>query len=115
MSHIVTVKLEIKNEDIFKNACEKMGFKTTLTQGRDRHEQEGTFITLEGKHRRHPFHLVLQDGGLRFDGDYQQSIVDPIMQRYAADIVIEEATANGQQISETVSEDGTIQLEILEV
>ena len=114
MSHIVTVKLEIKNEEIFKRACEKMGFKTTFKHAPN-HDLERTFITLEGKHRRHPFHLVLQDGGLRFDGDYQQSIVDPIMQRYAADIVIEEATANGQQISETVSEDGTIQLEILEV
>ena len=116
MSHIVTIKTEVRDATAVRAACKRLGLaepvlgKTRLFSG----EVSGLAVQLPGW--QYPVVADLATGQLRYDnfggrwGD--QKDLDRFLQVYAAEKVKVEAHRKGYVVSEQQLPDGSLKLSI---
>ena len=114
MSHIATVKVKVKDLDLFEQACEQYGVR--LMRRTARHQLysdtvEGiAYIDLPGRWR---YPVVIQkDGSLKFD-NYNGRWGDPkylhrILQAYSRNVVTKQAQRMGMTTRAQVGKDGSL-------
>ncbi len=116
MSHIVTVKTEVRDAAAVAAACQRLGLPppsegtTRLFSG----EATGLIVELPGW--KYPLVCELSTGTLKFDnfggqwGD--QSALDQFLQRYACEKARIEAHRRGHSVTEQSLADGSIKLTV---
>ena len=120
MSHIVTIKTEVRDPAAIAAACRRMG----LAGARPWHRQgadvapklTGLIVQLPGWD--YPAVIDTQTGDVRYDnfsGSWgEQSHLDRFMQLYAVEKAKIEARGKGYQVSEQALQDGSVKLQIIE-
>jgi len=116
MSHVMTLKLEVKNPDLFVQVARDLGLEV-LGHGQHKlyysREFTGQAIRLPGW----TYPVILDDQGqIHYDnykghwGDIAQ--LNELTQRYVAETVMSEARMQGRNVWESVEEDGTLVLTV---
>ncbi len=115
VSHITTIKTQIKDLDILRRACTrlKIGEPTRANHRMYGGQVEGWGVKLSGWN----YPVVMQDDGqVKFDnygGSWgEQARLDELQQAYSAEACINQAEMQGYGYSESLDSDGTIHLEI---
>jgi hypothetical protein len=116
MSHIVTIKTEIRDPAALLAACWRLGFPAPV-QGRARlfsGEAEGLVVQLPGW--RYPIVVDAPAGKVRYDnygGAWgAQRELDRLLQAYAVEKARLEARKSGHTVTEQALADGSIKLTI---
>ena len=116
MSHIVTIKTEVRDATAVRSACRRLSLSdpvpgtTRLFSG----EASGMAVELPGW--RYPLVCDVTNGQLRYDnyggdwGDQQQ--LDRFLQAYAVEKARTEARRQGHNVTEQQLADGSIRLSI---
>jgi hypothetical protein len=116
MSHIVSIKTQIKDNAALIAACRRLGLPepttgtTTLFSG----DATGTIVKLPGWH--YPAVIDTSTGGIKFDNYNErwgkQAELDKLLQGYAVEKARIEARRAGHTLSEQQLTDGSIKLTI---
>lgn len=115
MSHITTIKTQIKDLDILRRACVRLGIDAPT---RANHRMYGGSTEGWGvKLKNWNYPVVMQDDGqIKFDnygGSWgARERLDELQQAYSAEACINQAEMQGYGHTESVDADGTIHLEI---
>ena len=116
MSHIVTIKTEVRDAEAVKAACRRLGLgepvqgTTRLFEG----EAEGMLVRLPGW--LYPAVVSTDTGQVRYDtyggqwGDPKQ--LDAFIQAYAIEMATTEARKRGHSVFEQALPDGSVKLTI---
>lgn len=114
MSHLVTIRTQIRDLEAVKTACKKLGLQAP-TQGKAKvfeQEVEGTIVQLPLW--RFPVVINLTTGALHYDNWNErwgnQSDLHRFTQRYAVEKSILEARKQGHSVQEQSLADGSIRL-----
>lgn len=117
MSHIVTIKTQIKDPNALVAACRRLGLEAPV-QGKARlytSEAEGLVVNLPGW--RYPVVVDTAVGALRYDnyvgawGDQAQ--LDRLLQAYAVEKARIEARKAGHTVAEQTLADGSIKMTVM--
>jgi len=116
MSHIVTVKCQIRDPVALAAACRRLGLVEPVQGTAELYsgQASGLIVNLPGW--RYPVVIDTATSEIRFDtyngawGDKCQ--LDRLMQAYACEVAKLEARRQGHQVSETQLPDGSIKLTI---
>lgn len=117
MSHIVTIKTQIRDPNALAAACRRLGLETPV-QGKARlytAEAEGLVVNLPGW--RYPVVVDTAAGAARYDnyggawGDQAQ--LDRLLQAYAVEKARIEARKAGHSVVEQTLADGSIKLTVM--
>lgn len=113
MSHLVTVKLEIKNRSALEKACKALGFE--FSEGSHRlysGNVDGLAVKLPNWN--YPAVVNITTGEVKYDNYSErwgkQIELDRLAQRYVQECACEFATQEGYTVTETNSENGEVQL-----
>jgi len=114
MSHIVTIRTQVRDPAALRRACERLGLegpvegKVELYQGK----VEGHAVSLPGW--RYPVVANVESGELRYDnygGQWgKQEELDRLLQAYAVEKTILEARRAGRSVHEQALPDGSVKL-----
>lgn len=116
MSHIVTIKTEVRDAEAVKTACKRLGLKEPVlgTARLFEGEVSGLLVKLPGW--LYPAVVSTETGQIKFD-NYQgawgdQKHLDAFLQAYAVEKVKLEARKKGHSVFEQALPDGSIKLTI---
>lgn len=116
MSHVVTIKTEVRDATAVQAACRRIGLSEPVS-GRARlfsAEASGLLVNLPGW--RYPVVCDLNTGQMQFDnfkGHWgEQKQMDRFLQAYAVEKAKIEARKKGHQVTEQPLADGSIKLTI---
>ena len=120
MSHIVTTSIEIKNQGCLEKASQQCGL---VNLGVKRHElfnsQHAHGLGIKLADWKYPAVIDLTTGAVKYDnygGSWGKQIeLDKLVQRYTANVAIEQADINGYQYYEETLENGDIKLNMTQL
>ena len=116
MSHIVTVKTEIRDAAAVRAACRRLGLAEPVQRTVKLFSGEATGLAVQLPDWEYPVVCDLASGEARFDnfgghwGD--QKHLDKFMQAYAVEKAKVEARRKGHSVTEQALADGSIKLTI---
>lgn len=116
MSHIVTIKTEVRDPVAIQSACERLKLPATVFGKTRLFTSEATGWQVVLPDWRYPVVFETTSGEVKFDnfngvwGD--QSRLDSFLQAYAAEKAQIEARKSGHSVSEQQLADGSIRLQI---
>ena len=116
MSHIVTIKTQIRDPEALHEACVRLGLQepTSGTVKLFSGEASGLVITLPDW--KYPVVVDFEDGQLRYDnygGDWgEQRHLDRLLQAYAVEKARLEARKEGYTVTEQSLPDGSVKLTV---
>jgi hypothetical protein len=116
MSHIVTIKTEVKDQEALRKACQRLRLEAP-TQGRAKlysASATGTIVKLPGWN--YPVVFDTKAGSVAFD-NYNgawgaQSELDKLMQAYAIEKASAEARREGHSVTEQTMANGSVKLTV---
>lgn len=114
MSHIVTMKVELKSESVLQKVCTKLGIQ--LKTGKHKVEIYGRSYDADVsfKLKGWSYPVAIKDGVASYDnygGNWgKMEHMDKLQQEYAAEVVREEAQNMGYLYEEEVSPQGEVVL-----
>ncbi len=120
MSHISTVKVEMKDRAAIIRAAQKLRL-TFLSEGEHRlyNDQKATGLAFKLPEWRYPIVIDPETGVVKYD-NYGESWgkqveLDKLVQRYGAEVAIMQAEAVGMETIETELENGDLRLELVDL
>jgi hypothetical protein len=116
MSHIVTIKTEVRDAAAVRAACQRLGLPAPVQGTARLFSGEATGLTVELPGWQYPIVADTATGQLKFDnfnGRWgEQRHLDRFLQIYAAEKVKIESRKTGHLVTETQLADGSIKLTV---
>ena len=118
MSHVVTIKTQLKDATALSAACRRLGLTEPIRETVQLFSGQATGLAVRLPNWQYPVVVDVEIGSLQFDnyeghwGDSRE--LDRLIQSYAVEKTKLEARRHGHTASETVLEDGSIKLQICE-
>jgi len=118
MSHIVTIKTQVRDAVALAAACRRLGLAEPVRETVALFSGQVTGLAIRLPDWQYPVVVDVEAGAIHFDnfeenwGD--QKALDRLMQSYAVEKAKLEARRHGHSVSETMLQDGSIKLQILE-
>lgn len=116
MSHVVTIKTEVRDATAVRAACHRLGLAQPVLGKARLYSAEASGLLVHLPKWRYPVVCDLSTGQLQFDnfkghwGDQKQ--MDQFLQAYAVEKAKIEARKKGHQATEQLLADGSIKLTI---
>jgi hypothetical protein len=116
MSHIVSIKTEIRDEQAVRSACSRLKWPQPVTGEHTLFTSKVVGLGVQAPDWRYPIVCQLATGELRYDnyegrwGD--PSELDRLKQSYAVEKTKLEARRQGRFVTEQTLDDGTVQLTV---
>jgi hypothetical protein len=118
MSHIVTVKTQMRDGVALAAACRRLGLAEPMRETVQLFSGQATGLAVRLPNWQYPVVVDVEAGEVHFDnfnGEWgEQSALDRLVQSYAVEKARLEARRKGFACSETTLQDGSIKLQILE-
>jgi hypothetical protein len=118
MSHIVTVKTQVKDAVALAAACRRLGLAEPAQETVQLFSGQATGLAVRLSGWQYPVVVDVQDAVVRLDnfgGEWgDQRRLDELLQAYAVEKTRLEARRQGLACSETVLQDGSIKVQILQ-
>lgn len=116
MSHIVTIKTEIRDATALRAACQRLGLPQPVTGTHTLFSGEVAGLAVQLPDWLYPVVCQLEMGTLQFDNYHgrwgEQKHLDALRQAYAVEKAKIEARRKGHTVSEQALTDGSIKLTI---
>jgi hypothetical protein len=118
MSHIVSIKSQVKDAVALAAACRRLGLTEPVRETVHLFSGQTTGLAIRFPGWQYPVVIDVEQGLVQYDdfngawGDKKQ--IDQLMQSYAAEKTKLEARRKGLAVQETTLQDGSIKLQILE-
>ena len=116
MSHIVTVKTQVKNQSAVRAACNRLSLPEPIHDTHRLYSDAAQGLGVRLPEWRYPVVCQLDTGELRYDnfnGRWgEQRHLDSFLQRYAVEAATIEARRNGHSVVEQPLKDGSVKLTI---
>lgn len=114
MSHIVTIKTEVRDRAAVEAACRRLGLEQPTDRKVWQRGGEVAAIGIKPSGWWHSVTAVLSTGQLQFDSDYrgEQKGLDAFLQIYAIEAAKIEARKKGHVVTEQQLSDGSVKLVI---
>jgi hypothetical protein len=118
MSHLVTIKSQVKDADALAAACRRLGLAAPVHETVELFSGTATGLAVRLPDWQYPVVVDVALGELVYDnyngawGD--PSAMDKLLQSYAVEKARLEARRKGYAVQETTLQDGSIKLQILE-
>lgn len=116
MSHIVTIRTEVRDAEALCFGCERLGLERPVHRTAKLFTDEATGYCVELLEWRYPVVFQTETGEVKFDnfngrwGD--QSRLDSLLQMYAVEKTRLEARRRGHTVTEQALADGAIKLTV---
>jgi hypothetical protein len=116
MSHIVTIRTEVRDAEALALGCERLGLERPVQRTAKLFSAEATGYCVELPDWRYPVVFQTRNGEVKFDnfngrwGD--QSRLDALLQMYAVEKTRLEARRRGHTVTEQALADGAIKLTV---
>ncbi len=116
MSHIVTIKTEVRDAAAVCAACRRLKLPAPVYDTHRLFSGEVTGLGVQLPNWRYPVVCQLDTGQLQYDNYHEhwgkQEELDRFLQRYAAEKALLEARRRGHHVTEQQLSDGSIKLTI---
>ena len=116
MSHIVTIKTEVRDATAVRAACHRLGLAEPVSGKAQLYSAEASGLLVELPGWRYPVVCDLNTGQVQFDnfkGHWgEQKQMDRFLQAYAVEKAKIEARKKGHQATEQLLADGSVKLTI---
>ncbi len=116
MSHIVTIKTEVRDAEAVKAACNRLGLEEPVHGTAKLFEGEATGLLVKLPGWLYPAVVSTASGQVRFDNDQgswgDQKHLDAFLQAYALEKAKLEARKRGHSVFEQPLPDGSVKLTI---
>lgn len=116
MSHIVTIKTEVRDATAVKAACQRLGLPEPVQGSVRLFREEVTGLAVQLPDWRYPIVAQLATGQLQFDnfgGCWgEQKHLNRLLQAYACEKAKIEARRQGHSVTESMLPDGSVKLVI---
>jgi hypothetical protein len=118
VSHIVSIKTQVKDPAALAAACRRLNLAEPVRETVPLFSGQATGLSVRLPNWQYPVVIDVEAGIVQFDnfgghwGDQKE--LDRLMQAYAVEKTKLEARRHGHMASETVLEDGSIRLQIRE-
>ena len=118
MSHLVTVKTQVKDAVALAAACRRLGLAEPVRETVQLFSGQAIGLAVRLPNWQYPVVVDIEVGSVHFDdyngawGDRRQ--VDQLLQAYSVEKARLEARKKGFSVNETALQDGSIKLQILE-
>ena len=118
MSHIVSIKTQIKDAEALAAACRRLGLAAPVHETVELFSGQATGLAVRLPNWQYPVVIDVIVGEVHFD-NYgcawgEQVALDRLFQMYAVERTRLEARRKGYSCSEAILQDGSIKLQILE-
>ena len=119
MSHIVTCKVELKNEGCLLKAADKLGLEHLGNKTHDMYgRQKATGHGFKLPNWQYPV-VIGEDGTARYDnygGSWGKQVeLDKLVQEYSAQVAEEQALMSGYTVERNYAENGDLELEMTQL
>lgn len=118
MSHLVTIKTQMKDAVALAAACRRLGLAEPVRETVHLFSGQATGLAVRLPKRQFPVVVDVEIGAVHFDnfeGNWgEQKQLDMLLQAYAVERTRLEARKKGYAVQETTLQDGSIKLQILE-
>ena len=116
MSHIVTVKSQLRDAAGVSAACHRLGLSAPVHKTVKLYSGEATGLAVQLPHWSYPIVIDTASGQVRYDnfeGRWgEQSRLDAFLQAYAVEVVKAQSRRKGHTVTERALEDGSIKLTV---
>ena len=116
MSHIVTIKTEVRDAAAVKAACRRLGLEEPLQGTSKLFSREVTGLAVKLPNWQYPVVCELHTGQVRYDNYHgrwgEQKELDRFLQAYAVEKAKIEVRRKGHCVSEALLADGSIKLTV---
>ena len=116
MSHVVTIKTQIKDEEAVRSACKRLGLEEPLHGTATLFSGQATGLAVKLPGWLYPAVFDLTTGQVHYDnyggGWGEQKHLDAFLQSYAVEKVKLEARKKGRSVHEQTLPDGSIKLTV---
>jgi hypothetical protein len=118
MSHLVTIKTQLKDAVALAAACRRLGLAEPVRETVQLFSGQATGLAVRLPNWQYPVVVDVEIGAVHFD-DYngawgERQRLDQLLQAYAVEKARLEARKKGYSVHETTLQDGSIKLQILE-
>ena len=118
MSHIVMIKTQVKDAVALASACRRLGLAEPVRETVQLFSGQATGLAVRLQNWQYPVVVDVEAGVVKYDnfnGEWgEQRWLDQLLQAYAVEKARLEARRQGLVCSETLLQDGSIKLQILE-
>lgn len=118
MSHIVSIKTQLRDPAAIAAACQRLNLTAPVHGTAKLYSGEATGLLLQLPGWQYPVVIDTASGNIQFDnfeGAWgEQKQLDSFLQAYSVELVRIEARKKGHTVSETQLQDGSIKLQIQE-
>ncbi len=116
MSHIVTIKTQVRDEVAVQSACRRLQLPAAEQGSFELFKSRAAGLAVRLHNWRYPVVCDLQDGELHYD-NYEgrwgeQKYLDQFLQAYAVEMTLLEARRQGHTAFEQHLEDGSVRIQI---
>ena len=116
MSHIVTIKAQVRDPEALRSSCRRLGLDAPVHQTVKLFSAEATGYCVQLPRWRYPVVCDTTAGTVHFDnyeGNWgEQAHLDRLIQRYAVEKSVLEARKQGHSVTEQPLADGSIKLTV---
>ena len=116
MSHIVTVKSQLRDPAGVSAACHRLGLSAPVHKTVKLYSGEATGLAVQLPDWHYPVVIDTTSGEVRYDsfgGRWgEQSRLDAFLQAYAVEVVKAQSRRKGHTVTERTLEDGSIKLTV---
>jgi hypothetical protein len=118
MSHVVTIQTKLRDADALAAACRRLNLAEPTRETVSLYSEQVTGLAVRLPNWQYPVAIDVEAGVVRFDnfnGAWgEQKELDRLLQAYAVEKARLEARRKGYACIETLFQDGSIKLQILE-
>jgi hypothetical protein len=118
LSHIVSIKVQMKDADVLAAACRRLGLAAPVHETVELFSGNATGLAVRLPNWQYPIVVDITAGEMHYDdynGEWGDKVaLDRLIQAYAVERTRMEARRKGFACTETVLQDGSVKLQILE-